>query len=101
MSSRSGLGATQPGTGPQARSSSPAQARCRADFQPVSRPCSQGELAEMATSVGPSRCARATRSGQPHRGPACRLTWMAAVEFIITAPGAARPVAAKCRSMAR
>jgi hypothetical protein len=53
-SSRPGLGA-QPGTGPHVRASSPPQVRCRTDFQPVSRLCSQGELAAIATSVGPSR----------------------------------------------
>jgi hypothetical protein len=53
-SSRPSFGA-QPGTGPHVRASSPLQARCRTDFQPVSRPCSQGELAAIATSVGPSR----------------------------------------------
>ena len=89
-----GSTATQPGTGPHVRASKPAQARCRADFHPVSRPHSQGEFAEMATSVGPSRYARATRSGQPRSGPACTLTCMAAVEFIITLADAARPVAA-------
>ena len=67
----------------------------------MSRPCSHGELADIATMVGPSLCARATRSGQPRSGPACRLTCIAAVEFIITAPGSPRPVAAKCSSMAR
>jgi hypothetical protein len=35
------------------------------------------------------------------QGPAWRLTCRAAVEFIMTRPAAARPVAAKCCSMAR
>ena len=94
-------GAAQPGTGPQVRGSRPLHARWRADFHPVSRPCSHGELADIATRVGPSRYALATRSRHSRRDPACRLTCSAAVEFIITAAAAPRPVAAKCCSIAR
>jgi hypothetical protein len=88
------VAATHPSTGPQARGSSPAQARCRADFQPVSRPCSHGEHAEIAIIAGPSRCARATRCGHSRSGPASRLTCSAVVDVIITAAAAPRPVTA-------
>jgi hypothetical protein len=43
------------GTGPHVRASRPLQARCLTDFQPLSRPCSQEELAAIATRVGPIR----------------------------------------------
>ncbi|CNV55676.1 Uncharacterised protein [Mycobacterium tuberculosis] len=87
--------------GPQRAESIWPHTRCRVDCQPENRPPSIGELAAIAIIVGPKACARRTRSAHPSCGPASRLTWIAAVEVIIAAPGTPLWLAAKNCSMAR
>lgn len=58
-------------------------------------------MAEIAIIVGPSAWASRTRSAQPARGPASRLTCTDAVDVIIAAPASTVPLAAKNFSMAR
>ena len=64
-------------------------------------PPSSGELAAIATIVGPSACASRTRAAQSACGPASRLTCTDAVDVIIAAPAAPVWLAAKNCSIAR
>ena len=72
------------------RGSSRAQIAWRVDFQPVGRPPRNGELANAATSTGPSACSRCQRqrkpAGPPPCSPASRQTWTEAVLHIISLP---------------
>ena len=68
----------------------PYQVRMRVDAQPVSRPACTGELANTASSVGPSSCTAAHRSARPPGGPASRLGRSPAVLHIIVRPSLLR-----------
>ena len=71
----------------------------RADFQPVACPALTGELAKVATSVGPRAWANSHRScAVPSLSPRPTLTCRAAVEDIMRLPSG--PSASKYASIA-
>src|SRR6266545_5152802 len=66
--------------------STPSTARSREDAQPVGRPASTGELANAATSTGPSALTAANRLGSEDSSPTSTHTCRAAVAHIIVMP---------------
>ena len=79
-------------TGRVRQGSSSVQMPCRDECIPVRRPARSGELANAATSTGPSACvSRQRRDASCRSAPMSRFTWTDAVEHIIARPASGKP----------